>query len=147
MRQKLTRLAENVWLWPHNSSFNAIQSSVGVILGENETVLVDAGNSPDLVRRIQDEIRKSGFPPVSRILYTHHHWDHIYGACEFQVPVVSHSRCKTILAEEAKKPWGSKYLRQEIEHNPLPKVSYRARERAIRDWTTFRRLRCVHSTV
>jgi hypothetical protein len=53
MRQKLTQLAEHVWLWPHSSSFNAVLSSVGVIVGKNETVLVDAGNGPQLARRIQ----------------------------------------------------------------------------------------------
>jgi len=43
MQHKLTRLAENVWLWPHHSGYNAIQSSVGIFTGESETVLVDAG--------------------------------------------------------------------------------------------------------
>ena len=137
MRQKLAQLAEHVWLWPHNSSFNAIQSCVGVIIGENETVLVDAGNSPQLARRIKDELIHSGFPPVSHIIYTHHHWDHTYGACEFQVPVVSHSLCKTILTEEAKRPWGVEYLRQEIKHNPRLRTSYTARACAIRNWATF----------
>ncbi len=138
MRQKLTQLAENVWLWPHHSGFNVVQSCVGIIASENETVLVDAGNSPQLARRIQDELRQCGFPPVSQIVYTHHHWDHVYGACEFQVPVVAHSLCRTILTEEAQKPWGPEYLRQELAHNPRLKISYRARARAIQDWATFR---------
>ena len=138
MRQKLIRLAEHVWLWPHNSIFHAVQGCVGVIVGANETVLVDAGNSPQLARRIKEELIRSGFPPVSHIIYTHHHWDHIYGACEFQVPVVSHSLCKTILTEEAKRPWGVEYLRQEIKNNPRLRASFTARARAIRDWATFR---------
>ena len=138
MRHKLIRLAENVWLWPHDPSFNAIQSSVGVLIGENGSVLVDAGNSPELARRIRHELAQSGLPPVSHIIYTHHHWDHTYGACEFQVPVLSHSMCKTILADEAHKPWGPEYLLQEIERNPLLRASYGARMRAIRDWATFR---------
>ncbi|CAG0975674.1 hypothetical protein ARNL5_02048 [Anaerolineae bacterium] len=138
LRQKPTRLADNVWLWPHSSSFMAIQSSVGIITAENETVLVDAGNSPELARRLKDELRQSGFPPVSRIVYTHHHWDHVYGACEFQVPVVSHSLCKTILMEEAQRPWGPEYLRQGTRRNPRLKVSYRARARAVQDWAAFR---------
>jgi glyoxylase-like metal-dependent hydrolase (beta-lactamase superfamily II) len=105
MPQKLTQLAENVWLWPQSSNPSDVQSSVGIIVGQNETVLVDTGNSPQLANRIQDEMRQHGFPPVSQIIYTHHHWDHTYGACAFQVPVIAHSLCKTILAEEALKPW------------------------------------------
>ena len=138
MRQKLTQLAENVWLWPHDGSFNVVQSSVGVVISENKTILVDAGNSPQLARRIKDALRQCGFPPVSHIIYTHHHWDHTYGACEFQVPVVAHSTCKTLLAEEAQKPWSVEYLRQQIKYNPRLRVSYKARERAIRNWATFR---------
>ncbi len=138
MRQKLSQLAENVWLWPHHSGFNVVQSCVGIIAGENETILVDAGNSPQLARHIKDELRQCGFPSVSQIVYTHHHWDHVYGACEFQVPVVSHSLCRTILTEEAQKPWGPEYLRQEIARNPRLKISYRARARVIQDWATFR---------
>ncbi len=138
MRQKLIQLAENVWLWPHNSSLIAIQSCVGIIVDADETVLIDAGNSPQLARRIKDELRQCGFPPVSHIIYTHHHWDHTYGACEFQVPVVAHSLCKTVLTEEAQKPWGVEYLRQQIKVNPRLKLSYRARERVIQDWATFR---------
>jgi glyoxylase-like metal-dependent hydrolase (beta-lactamase superfamily II) len=138
MQQKLTQLTEHVWLWPHNPSYSAVQSSVGVINGETETILVDAGNSPQLAHRIIESLKQSGFPPVSRIIYTHHHWDHTYGAYEFQVPVVAHASCKSFLVEEAQKPWSVEYLHQQIKINPKLRVSYKARERAIRDWATFR---------
>jgi glyoxylase-like metal-dependent hydrolase (beta-lactamase superfamily II) len=138
MPQKLIQLTEHVWLWPHDPSFNAVQACVGVILGETETVLVDAGNSPQLAQRIKATLRQRGFPPLRHIIYTHHHWDHTYGACEFQVPVVAHATCKTLLAEEAQEPWSVEYLHQQIKHNPRLRVSYTARERAIRNWATFR---------
>lgn len=138
MQPKLIQLAENVWLWPHNPDYNAVQSAVGVIAGENESVLIDAGNSPHLVRQIRAELEARDLPAVRRIIYTHHHWDHISGACELQVPVTAHTKCRDILCEEAQKPWSSEYLRQEVERNPKLKVSYRARDRAIRDWQTFR---------
>ena len=138
MRQKLTQLTEHVWLWPHNPSFTAVQSSVGIITDESETVLVDAGNSPRLAHRIKAALRQNGFPPVSYIIYTHHHWDHTCGACEFQVPVVAHATCKTLLAEEAQKPWSVEYLHQQIKNNPRLRVSYKALERAIPNWATFR---------
>lgn len=138
MKQVLTQLAENVWLWPHNPSYTAVQSSVGVIVGKSETVLVDAGNSPQLARRIKAALRGRGFPPLSHIIYTHHHWDHTYGACEFQVPVVAHATCKTLLAEEAQKPWSVEYLHQQTKSNPKLQVSNKALERAIRDWDRFR---------
>jgi glyoxylase-like metal-dependent hydrolase (beta-lactamase superfamily II) len=137
MQQKLTQLTGQVWLWPHNPSYTAVQSSVGVIHCGTETVLVDAGNGPGLARRIKRALSQHGFPLLSRIIYTHHHWDHTYGACEFQVPVVAHAKCKSILTEAAKKPWSAAYLRQQIESNPELRASYTALERAVRDWKAF----------
>jgi glyoxylase-like metal-dependent hydrolase (beta-lactamase superfamily II) len=75
---------------------------------------------------------------VSHIIYTHHHWDHVYGACAFDVPVVAHRLCREILLEEAGKPWSSAYLQDEIRTNPQLKVSYETRDRLIEDWETFR---------
>ena len=138
MAQKLTQLTEHVWLWPHNPSYTAVQSSVGVINCGTETILVDAGNSPRLAQRITASLKQSGFPPVSHIIYTHHHWDHTFGACEFQVPVVAHATCKSILAGEAQKPWGVEYLQQQIKLNPKLRVSYKALDHAIQNWETFR---------
>jgi glyoxylase-like metal-dependent hydrolase (beta-lactamase superfamily II) len=51
---------------------------------------------------------------------------------------VAHTKCKAILLEEAKKPWSSEYLLQEIKRNPKLKVSYEARDQAIQNWETFR---------
>ncbi len=132
------QLTDHVWLWPHNSDASAVQCSVGVIATGKESVLVDAGNSPELARRVKTELVRCGFPPVSRIIYTHHHWDHVNGACEFKAPVIAHAKCRVMLKEEARKPWSYEYLREEIGRNPALKVSYEGRARAIKDWEAFR---------
>jgi glyoxylase-like metal-dependent hydrolase (beta-lactamase superfamily II) len=135
---KLTQLTEHTWLLPHHPDANVVQSSIGVITTLNETILVDAGNSPRLGRKIKTELARWNLPPVSRMIYTHHHWDHIYGACEFDVPVTAHVICKAILEEESKKPWGIEHLSEEIRRNPKLRVSYRARAKSIDDWESFR---------
>jgi len=138
MGLEITQLTEHIWLLPHNPDANAVQSSIGLITNLNETVLVDAGNSPRLARKMKTELARCHLPPVSRIIYTHHHWDHIYGACEFEVPVTAHVICKAILEEESMKPWGIEYLREEIRRNPRLTASYNARAKAIDDWGAFR---------
>lgn len=137
MKQGLSQLAENVWLWPHDPRPHLVQSSVGIISDSSETILIDAGNSPLLASQIKMELGRLGFPPVSYIIYTHHHWDHIYGACVFQVPIVAHTTCKAILTEESKKPWSSDFIFKEIQANPLLSNSYNARNLAISDWNQF----------
>ena len=137
MELRLTQLAEHVWLLPHHPDPNTVQSSIGVIATQNRSLLVDAGNSPRLARMLKMELARCKLPPVSRIIYTHHHWDHIYGACEFGVPVTAHTICKAILEEEASKPWGIEFLEREIKRNPKLEASYNARAMSIADWAVF----------
>ena len=101
-------------------------------------MLIDAGNSPRLARKVKTEMVRCNLPPVTRIIYTHHHWDHIYGACEFNVPVTAHTMCRDILEEDSKKPWGIEYLNEEIRRNPKLTESYGARARVMDNWETFR---------
>ncbi len=137
MELQLTQLTEHIWLLPHNSDPNTIQSSIGVIATRNQSLLIDAGNSPRLARKVKAELVRCNLPPVTRIIYTHHHWDHVYGACEFNVPVTAHAKCRDILEEESKKPWGIEYLNEEIRRNPKLTASYQARAGAVKDWKTF----------
>ncbi|MGD8405259.1 MAG: MBL fold metallo-hydrolase [Anaerolineales bacterium] len=138
MELTLKQLSEHTWLLPHNPDENAVQSSIGVITTQNESLLIEAGNSPRLARQIKTELYRNNLPPVSQIIYTHHHWDHIYGACEFDVPVTAHTICKVLLEGESQKPWGIEYLRQEIQREPKLIVSFNARAKSIEDWGAFR---------
>ena len=136
--RRLTEIAERIWLWPHHTDPDQLQPCIGVIVGENGTILVDAGSSPNLARQLKEALYSARLPAVSQIIYTHHHWDHIYGACEFDVPVVAHRLCREILLEEANKPWSEKYLQDEVRKNPILQVGYESRGRLIDDWENFR---------
>jgi len=138
MELTLKQLTEHAWFLPHDPDENAVQSSIGVITTQNKSILIDAGNSPRLARKLRTELIRNNLPPVSRIIYTHHHWDHVYGACEFDVLATAHKLCKAILEEESKKPWGIEYLREEIKREPKLTVSYNARAKSIEDWKAFR---------
>lgn len=137
MELQLTQLTEHIWLFPHDPDPDAVQSSIGVIATQNESLLIDAGHGPRLARQLKAELLRCHLPPVSRIIYTHHHWDHVYGAYEFGVQVTAHAMCKAILEEESKKPWGIEFLNEEIKCNPKLTVSYNARAQSIEDWSTF----------
>jgi glyoxylase-like metal-dependent hydrolase (beta-lactamase superfamily II) len=138
MKQGLIHITENIFLWPHHPDPRRVQPSIGIIVGEQETILVDAGNSPTIANQLKKALKARGLPDVSSIIYTHNHWDHVSGACAFDVPVTAHVLCRSILLEEAKKPWGPEYIRQEIIRTPKRRTSLKARDRAIRDWDTFR---------
>jgi glyoxylase-like metal-dependent hydrolase (beta-lactamase superfamily II) len=138
MTQKLIQIRERVWLWPHDRNPLRIQPCIGIIASDSGTVLIDAGNCPSLAKKLKAAMDKAELPAVSHIIYTHHHWDHVYGACEFDARVVAHRLCREALLEESKKPWSVKYLQDEVKKNPLLRISFRARGRLIEDWDTFR---------
>jgi glyoxylase-like metal-dependent hydrolase (beta-lactamase superfamily II) len=138
MSDTLRQIADRVWIFPHDPDQKKIQPAIGVICTATQTVLVDAGNSPRHAHRIQVALHGIDAPPVSHVIYTHHHWDHVFGACVFGAPAVAHERCRDLLLESAAQPWSQAYVEAEIRKNPLLEVSYGALARAIDDWRDFR---------
>ncbi len=52
---------------------------LGMVVGNNKTLMIDAGNSEDHVQYFQDELLKIGVPNADMVVLTHWHWDHIFG--------------------------------------------------------------------
>jgi alkyl sulfatase BDS1-like metallo-beta-lactamase superfamily hydrolase len=61
-------------------------SNVGFVITENGVVVVDTTESPKVAQRVFDEFRKICRLPVSHIIYTHFHDDHVRGASVFHEP-------------------------------------------------------------
>ena len=138
MAHALRKLAPDVWVFPHDRQQKRIQPAVGIICTPRQTVLVDGGNSPNHAQRIRAALRSIDAPPVSLVIYTHHHWDHVFGACVYGVPAIGHELCRDRLLQQAALPWSRAYLREQVRRNPLLKISYGALDRAIKDWSDFR---------
>lgn len=135
---KLELLAGRVWLYPHDPDPDAIRGSVAVIADERGSVVVDAGNSPDAAREVQAAIAAAGLPGPRWLVYTHHHWDHTWGACAWpEVEIVGHAAGLPILQAEARRPWSHRYLRDEVTANPRLGPSFRARALAVPSWDEF----------
>ncbi|MEV0798635.1 MBL fold metallo-hydrolase [Kribbella sp. NPDC050281] len=135
----LEHLNGRVWLYPHDPDQDAIRPSVAVIADDRGSVLIDAGNSPKHAREIQAAIAAAGLPAPRWLVYTHHHWDHTWGACAWpDVTVVAHSSAVPILTAEGERPWSHRYLHDQVKANPKLGPSFRARALAVPDWTDFR---------
>ena len=133
----LQRITPHVWVHPPSPDATEVQAAVGVVVGEGETLLVDAGNGPKLARHIQEQLETLGAPPVRRVIYTHHHWDHVFGACIYRAPALAHARCREALSEAAQSPWGPELLEREVALNSKLAESYGAMGRAVDDWEAF----------
>lgn len=71
-------LTDNVWL-----SVGHGVANVGIIEGENGLIIIDATESPASAERVLEAIRAYTDKPVSALIYTHAHVDHMGGASVF----------------------------------------------------------------
>lgn len=138
MSSVLTHVAGRVWLYPHDPDPAKVQAAVGVVADERGSVIVDAGHSPALARRVQEAMAAEELPAARWLVYTHHHWDHVWGAVAWgDVEVVAHSSVRSILEAESARPWSHDYLRSEVERNPRLGPSFQARAWAMESWDGF----------
>jgi glyoxylase-like metal-dependent hydrolase (beta-lactamase superfamily II) len=134
----MQHLSGRVWLYPADPDPANVQASVAVIADEGGSVVVDAGNSPALARRVQAAMELAGLPKARRLVYTHHHWDHTWGACAWpDVEIIGHEAGRELMVAEARRPWSHVYLREQVAESPRLGPSFRARAWAMESWDGF----------
>ncbi|WP_433745865.1 MBL fold metallo-hydrolase [Falsibacillus pallidus] len=52
---------------------------LGMVVGDNKTLMIDAGNSEDHARYFVNELFQREVPNPDMVVLTHWHWDHIFG--------------------------------------------------------------------
>ncbi|RDU37313.1 MBL fold metallo-hydrolase [Neobacillus piezotolerans] len=52
---------------------------LGMVVGNNKTLMIDAGNSEDHAQYFVNELSKMGIGNPNIVVLTHWHWDHIFG--------------------------------------------------------------------
>lgn len=138
MPGEVMQIADHVWLFPTDPDPQKTQPSVGIITTPKQTILIDGGNSPRHARKVRYALSEIGAPPVRFVIYTHHHWDHVFGTAVFECPVIAHDLCRDLLLERAAKTWSRAYIDEEIRKNPMAESSYAAIDRAVEDWYGFK---------
>jgi glyoxylase-like metal-dependent hydrolase (beta-lactamase superfamily II) len=135
----LIQLTDHVWMYPPAPEKLQLQPSIGVIITGSQTVLYDAGNSPAHAHLIQKALHQIHAPPISYVIYSHVHWDHIFGAQMFTntAEIVAHQTCYRRVQESAAQPWSAAYLAQLSEERPGMKFVYDLMGKLIVDWDGF----------
>lgn len=135
----LVKIAPDVYIYPRDETPNVIQPNIGILRRGAETVLIDAGNSPRHALQISRSIHTQGLPPISTIIFTHHHWDHTFAADSLDARrIIAHEMCAEALAAFAEREWNPGVLADEIAENPKREVSHNAMIDAIREWQHLR---------
>ncbi|MGW5362943.1 MBL fold metallo-hydrolase [Actinopolymorpha pittospori] len=138
MTASLSQLSGRVWIYPGDPDPEAVMPCVAVVADDVGSTVVDAGQSPAHARLVQSAMAEAGLPAARRLVYTHHHWDHTWGACAWEVEeIVGQESGATLLSAEARRPWSHEYLREQVVANPRLGPSFKARARAMNGWADF----------
>jgi len=78
-------------------------ANTGFIVGEQSVMVIDPGGSPQMGRRLQQAIRAVTDLPVSHVVLTHVHPDHIFGSGIFDAAekIIVHERYPAALTQRA----------------------------------------------
>jgi glyoxylase-like metal-dependent hydrolase (beta-lactamase superfamily II) len=93
-----TQIGDHVW-WTAPGPPD--RPSLCAVVGERWTLMLDAGSSPAHARLLLDEL---AVPPRA-VVYTHSHWDHVFGGASTGAVVVAHRLTAAKLAEMAARDW------------------------------------------
>lgn len=78
-------------------------SNAGFIVADGGVVVVDALGSPALARELIAEIRRVTDKPITHVVVTHYHADHVYGLQEFKrigARIVAHGAAREYLSSD-----------------------------------------------
>jgi glyoxylase-like metal-dependent hydrolase (beta-lactamase superfamily II) len=107
----LAKITEHVYWMPPGPPD---RPSVCAVVGERRTLMLDAGSSAAHARAfLGDLLLKSGTRP-SAVVYTHSHWDHVFGGAEIGGMVIAHAQTAEGLIEAADTDWSDEALDRRV---------------------------------
>lgn len=93
----LNKLSDTIYYLPNQN--NNERPTLGLVCGDQCSLIIDAGNSTQHAKDFLLEIDKLNVPPIKYLVITHAHWDHFLGMNEFEATVIVNSRTNELLKE------------------------------------------------
>jgi len=82
---------------PANQNFI---SNAGFVIGPTGVIVIDALGSPEIARRLIEQIRQRTDKPIIAVILTHYHADHVYGLQSFKdagAKIIAHESAREYL--------------------------------------------------
>jgi glyoxylase-like metal-dependent hydrolase (beta-lactamase superfamily II) len=104
---QLQQISDHVyWMPPAKPD----RPSLCAVVGSEYTLMLDAGSSDAHARQFLDALAARGLPRPQFVALTHWHWDHVFGAAELGVPVITHTGTASQLEALAAWDWSDAAL-------------------------------------
>ncbi len=107
----LTRISEHVYWMPPGPPD---RPSLCAVVGDRRTLMLDAGSSSAHARQFLDALRAESSTHPSAVVYTHSHWDHVFGGAELDAQVIAHASTAERLIELAATDWSDEGLERRV---------------------------------
>lgn len=105
---RLQRLSDRVvWFTPDDRTD---RPSLGAVLGDRATVIVNGAASPAHARDFLDALAPLDPAPLRAVVLTHWHWDHTFGAAAFDTTIIAQRMTARELAIQAAHAWSNDAL-------------------------------------
>ncbi len=112
----LEKITDRVFYMPCSEQTD--RPALGLICGDNYSLIVDSGNSPKHAKEFLAELSTMSIPPVKYLVITHWHWDHVFGIKDMNLVTISHEKTKEKLEEMKGYKWDDtsldKYVKEGI---------------------------------
>jgi len=108
----LTKISEHVYWMPPGQPD---RPSVCAVVGHRRTLMLDAGSSSAHTRTFLDALRAETAARPSAVVYTHSHWDHVFGGAELGGLVIAHALTAAWLIELAGMDWSDEGLDERVD--------------------------------
>ncbi len=89
--------------------------SLGYVRGDRFALLVDGGNSPDHMALMHRALEEQGLPREHLAAVTHSHWDHTYGLCATDAPVIACRKAQEALLAMQHWAWTPEAMEHRLE--------------------------------
>ncbi|ABX06403.1 MBL fold metallo-hydrolase [Herpetosiphon sp.] len=109
---QLHRLTERIFWMPADSRTD--RPMLGLVVGDHECLVIDAGNSPAHVDLLRNAIEAQALAQPTCLALTHWHWDHVFGAATLNLPSYASQETNRILQVLATLDWSDAALDQRV---------------------------------
>ena len=99
---KLHQLTNRIWYTEHDSATD--RPTLGYIMGDRRSVMLDAGNSGAHAELFLEAVRRAGLPRPELVCISHSHWDHTFGMASLGLPAIASEKTNALLLQMA--CWG-----------------------------------------
>jgi glyoxylase-like metal-dependent hydrolase (beta-lactamase superfamily II) len=110
--QTLERLSERFWYQTPVSETD--RPILGAVVGDDMTLMIDAGNSENHAKYFLEELNKIGVPKPALAVITHWHWDHILGLTALDFPSIASRQTKGKMEELIPFSWTDAALDERV---------------------------------